>query len=164
MVIDVKSTFTTLNCSRIWSQGLSLSQIHQGLTDLFWDKKTALIKVLTFPQTLCPYNIWQTLEFKDTTVSQIMADSLPALTSIFQHPLSSPHQEQRGPPLPTPLLVFYYLCEKCLSMLHEGAPIIPSNVASVFLAQRFKHTDVFELCPSKICVRVFIFVRVSWIW
>lgn len=37
-----------------WSQEVSLSQIHQGLTDLYWAKETALIKVLTFLQTLCP--------------------------------------------------------------------------------------------------------------
>lgn len=57
MVIDVKKTFTTLKPATgptNWSQGVSLSQIHQGLTDLFWDKETAQIKVLTFPQTLCP--------------------------------------------------------------------------------------------------------------
>lgn len=57
MVIDVKRTFTTLKPATgptNWFQGVSLSQTHQGLTDLFWAKETALIKVLTFPQTLCP--------------------------------------------------------------------------------------------------------------
>lgn len=40
-------------------------------------------------------------------------------------------------------------------MLHEGATIIPTNVVSVFLAGRFKHTDVCLNCAYLCYVRVF---------
>lgn len=152
MVIDARRTFTTLNWSWNWSQRVSLSQIHQGLTDLFWDKETAQIKVLTFPQTLCPLQRMANLGVQGHLGFTDNGWFITSTDINLSAPPSSPHQEQRGPPL----LAFYYLCEKCFSMLHDGAPIISTNVASVFLAQRFKHTDVCLNCACLRYVRVFL--------